>query len=211
MRRALVAMTAFLAAVALTSGTASAGGWNHDYTDASGDVSYANIDIIEIKSHASGTDIILELTVRGVIETSFDASYHIEVFGEPQHGSVSYGNGGMKLIYYPDGGVNTTDVTIVGGNTMRGIIPIAHAGNASAFDIQGSAVHRFPGGAESDQALNIGGSNDTVSQILGMAVWLFLLVLLAPIIVIVAVVVIVLLMKRRAQSPPQMQQPRPPP
>jgi hypothetical protein len=195
----------------MASGTASAAGWNHDYTDPSGDVSYANIDITEIKSHASGTDIIIELTVLGVIENTSGITYHIEVFGEPEHGSVWYGNTGMPVVTYPDGGVNMTGATVVGGNTVRGIIPITHAGNASAFDIQGQTVRVIPSGNEHDIAYNIAsGPDDTAWQILGMAAWLFILVLLAPIIVIVAVVVIVLYMKRKAQSPPPMQQPPPP-
>ncbi len=211
MRRAFVVTVALVAAVALISSIASAGGWNHHYSDASGDVAYANIDIVEIKSYASGSEIILELTVAGIIENSTDITYNIQIIGQPHYGSVWYGNGGMTLVSYPDGGVNTSGVTIVADKTMRGVVPISHAGNASAFDIQGNAVYRAPSGTQSDVALNFaggtGGPTANAWEIFGMAAWLFILILLVPAIIIVVVVAIVLSMKKKARASTPMQQP----
>jgi len=80
MKRLCVALLALVSAVVIASGPVAAQGWNHDYADVTGDVSYTNVDITRVKSYESGTDIVIDLTVAGVIEDSSIIVYAV-VFG----------------------------------------------------------------------------------------------------------------------------------
>ena len=50
---------------------------NIDYTDNLGDVNNQDVDIIEIKSYQDGSNIVLELTVAGQIQTGTNYLYRI--------------------------------------------------------------------------------------------------------------------------------------
>ena len=52
---------------------------NIQYTDVLGDVNNSDIDIIEIRSHQDGSNIVLELIVEGQIQTSTNYLYSISI------------------------------------------------------------------------------------------------------------------------------------
>jgi hypothetical protein len=134
-------VSALLAAMAaiFVSGNALADGWYHSYSDPSYDVAYANVDITKIESYKLGTDVAIELTVRGAIEDSIEIAYWI-YFGQPGSESSFYYSNGTSTVHYHGGGSGASAVSI-SGSTLTTIIEQANAGPESAFDIFGRATY----------------------------------------------------------------------
>jgi hypothetical protein len=155
--RATVVSVLFVAmAMMFASGKASADGWNHDYADSFFDVTYANVDILGMKSYAQGTDVVVELRVRGVIEDSSEIVYWAYILHQGSGWGVYYSNG-TGIVYYFGGGSSTSGVS-KSGNTLTGIIAQANAGSESNFEIFGYAAYAPSGqSAQIDYAGEIHG------------------------------------------------------
>ncbi len=200
-------------AVLFVSGRALAGGWNHNYTDPSNDVSYANVDITRLKSYSQGTDVVIELTVRGEMEDSNEIVYWVYIVNQASGAGVYYSQG-TGFIYYYGGGFSMSGVT-KSGNMLTGIMAQANAGSEANFDIFGYAAHAPSGQSvqiDWSGAANQGGGTGT-DQVTGMAMWVLALLILIPVIIIIVVVVVVLtvIKKKRTAPPLQPQYPPPPP
>ena len=205
----------FAVAVALlaTAWAASAAGWNHNYTDASNDTSEANVDITGITSHAQGTDVVLELTVRGVIDDSSTVVYAVYTAGQGSSYGMFYASGVGVVVYV---GGSSFNVTKTASNKLQATMPQSGTNGESSFDIVGfaadtggSSTHYDYAGSAYDGGGGTGGGTTDAGLILGMAFGLFLLLLLVPIIVLIVIILVIVLVlhKKKAPVPPPAQQP----
>ncbi len=208
-----LAALAVALALSMTAGTALAGGWNHNYADVSNDTSEANVDITGIKSQAQGTDIVLELTVRGVIDDSSTVVYAVYTAGQGSSYGMFYASGTGVVVYV---GGSSFNVTKTASNKLQGTMPQSGTNGESSFDIVGfaadtggSSTHYDYAGSAYGGGGGTGGGTTDAGLILGMAFGLFLLLLLVPIIItiVIIVVIVLLLHKKKAPVPPPAQQP----
>ena len=134
-----VSVLSVATAAILVSGNALAAGWYHSYSDPSYDVAYANVDITSIESYELGTDVVMELTVRGEIEDSSEIVYWIFI-GQQGSGCGIYYSNGTGIVFNYGSGSNATGVS-KSGSTLTGIIAQMNAGPESIFDIFGRATY----------------------------------------------------------------------
>jgi len=183
----------------------------------------ASVDITRIRSFVDGSNIVLEMTLKGSVENDTQTAYWLHVGSQTASVGMYWANGLGYVYYYGGGGFDTLNITAT-GNVITGRLPQSKAGPENDFDIIGYAVHTVGSTYQFDWsgAGYIGGGGGNAGETVGIATWVLAILLIVPLIIVIAIVVILLTRRKKvpqqqpqypppSQYPPQYPQQYPPP